>query len=195
MARWEPDAAGRLAQAALALFGEQGFERTTVAEIARSAGLTERTFFRHYADKREVLFAGSTALRDALVAGVDAAPPSVDPMAAVVHVLTDVGTAYFDPRRDFARRRQAIVGAHAELQERELMKMTMLASALTDALRRRGVTDPAATLVAEAGITVFRVAFDRWVTDDTFATLGDAVLDTAAALAAVAGGQARAGRR
>jgi hypothetical protein len=63
MTRWEPNARGRLEQAALALYGERGFENTTVAEIAARAGLTERTFFRHFADKREVLFAGGAHCR------------------------------------------------------------------------------------------------------------------------------------
>src|SRR5690242_77341 len=169
MGRWEPDAAGRLADAALALFAEQGFERTTVAEIAARAGLTERTFFRHYADKREVLFAGSPMLRDLLVQGVDDAPASATPMDAVLAALTGAADSYFDERRDFAGRRQAIVAAHAELQERELMKLASLAAALAEALRRRGVDDPAATLAAEAGITVFRVAFERWIADATIA--------------------------
>src|SRR5215472_3630839 len=82
MGRWEPDARGRLERAALELYGERGFEQTTVAEIAGRAGLTERTFFRHFADKREVLFAGSAALRDLIVNAVTSAPASATPIDA-----------------------------------------------------------------------------------------------------------------
>src|SRR6185312_8615863 len=83
MSRWEPNARGRLEQAALDLYGERGFEQTTVAEIAERAGLTERTFFRYFADKREVLFGGSDEVRDALVEAVAAAPEPASPLAAV----------------------------------------------------------------------------------------------------------------
>src|SRR5258708_12931612 len=83
MGRWKPDARGRLERAALELYGERGYEQTTVAEIAARAGLTERTFFRHFADKREVLFAGSTALRDLIVDAVAGAPASAPPIQPI----------------------------------------------------------------------------------------------------------------
>src|SRR5438105_6260537 len=106
MARWEPNAAGRLRDAALDLFEERGFEQTTVAEIAARAGLTERTFFRHFADKREVLFRGSEGLRDTLVAAVDRAPAAASALEAVSAGL-DAAGAVFDPQ--FARRRRAVI--------------------------------------------------------------------------------------
>jgi AcrR family transcriptional regulator len=162
MGRWEPNASGRLREAALELYVERGYEQTTVAEIAARAGLTARTFFRHYADKREVLFAGSTALRDQLVSAADGAPESASPMEAVSVALA-AAAEVVGGHREFARRRQSVIAAHAELQERELIKMASLSAALADALRRRGVTDPNARLAAEAGIAVFRVAFERWV--------------------------------
>jgi AcrR family transcriptional regulator len=162
MGRWEPDARGRLAQAAFALYGERGFEQTTVAEIAKRAGLTERTFFRHFADKREVLFAGADALRERLVSTCISAPDSAAPIEAVAAALEAAG-AVIQEGRELARQRQAIIAASAELRERELIKLASLASALADALRRRGVEDPAASLTAEAGIAVFRVAFERWI--------------------------------
>jgi AcrR family transcriptional regulator len=165
MGRWQPDARGRLAQAAFALYGERGFEQTTVAEIAERAGLTERTFFRHFADKREVLFAGADALRDLLVSTVAEAPDSASPIDAVAAALEAAG-AFLQEGGEFPRQRQAIIAASVELQERELIKLASLASALADALRRRGVADPAAGLVAEAGIAVFRIAFERWI-DET----------------------------
>jgi AcrR family transcriptional regulator len=162
MTRWEPNARGRLELAALELYGERGYDQTTVAEIARRAGLTERTFFRHFADKREVLFYGSGMLQDGLVKGIEDAPAGLAPIDAIGASLEAVA-ASLEERRDLARQRQAIVGATPELQERELIKLAKLSAALAGAMRRRGVTDPGASLAAEAGVAVFRVAFQRWV--------------------------------
>jgi AcrR family transcriptional regulator len=161
MGRWQPNARGRLMQAAFALYGERGFEQTTVAEIAERAGLTERTFFRHFADKREVLFAGAEALQELLVSTVAEAPASLTPFDVAAAGLEAVG-AYIQ-EGDLARQRQAIIASSAELQERELIKLASLAAALAGALRGRGVEDPAASLTAEAGIAVFKVAFERYV--------------------------------
>jgi AcrR family transcriptional regulator len=162
MARWQPDARGRLQQAALTLYGERGFDNTTVADIAEHAGLTKRTFFRYFADKREVLFWGSEALEELFVTEVGDAPESAAPLDAVAAAL-DAAAAMFEQRRELAARRQQIIAANPELQERELIKLASLAGAVAEALRRRGVDDPAAILTAEAGITVFRIAFERWV--------------------------------
>jgi AcrR family transcriptional regulator len=162
MGRWEPNARGRLEQAAMELFVERGFEQTTVTEIAARAGLTQRTFFRHFADKREVLFAGAHALEDFLVDAVASAPESMAPLDAVAAALADVG-AGFQERRDYSRQRQAVIDANPELQERELIKLASLASAIAGALRKRGVSEPAASLTAEAGIAVFKIAFTQWV--------------------------------
>jgi len=162
MARWEPDSRGRLELAALALYGERGFESATVAEIAKRAGLTERTFFRHFADKREVLFGGAGALQEALVAPVAAAPASAAPLEAAAEGLEAAG-ALLQGRPDAARQRQRIIVANAELRERELIKLASLAAALADALRVRGVAEPAASLTAEVAIAAFRIAFERWV--------------------------------
>jgi AcrR family transcriptional regulator len=160
--RWAPDARGRLEKAAMELYGERGFENTTVAEIAARAGLTERTFFRHFADKREVLFEGAGALEELLVSTVVGARAGATPIEAVAAALAAAGAALQD-RRDFARRRQSIIAANPELQERELIKLASLAAAIAGALRRRGVADPAAGLSAEAGIAAFKIAFERWV--------------------------------
>src|SRR5579862_6782159 len=132
MVRWEPDSRGRLEQAALALYGEHGFENTTVAEIAARAGLTERTFFRYFTDKREVLFWGAGTLREVLVIAVAAAPASAAPIDAVTDALEAAG-ALLQERRDSARQRQAVIAASTELRERELIKLASLASALADA--------------------------------------------------------------
>ncbi|MFJ4831334.1 TetR family transcriptional regulator [Streptomyces sp. NPDC088747] len=162
MSRWEPNARGRLEKAALELYSERGFEQTTVTEIAKRAGLTERTFFRHYADKREVLFAGSAMLEELMVGALESAPDSATPIDAVALALDAAATA-FEERHAHARQRQKVIAANAELRERELIKLATLSAALADALRRRGVTDPAASLAAEAGIAVFKIGFERWV--------------------------------
>jgi len=164
MGRWEPNARGRLEQAAMELFIERGFEQATVTEIARRAGLTQRTFFRHFADKREVLFWGQGALQELLVSTVASAPASAAPIDAVAAALEAAG-ASLQERHEHARQRQAIINANPELRERELIKLATLASAIAAALRHRGVSDPAASLTAEAGIAVFKVAFERWVSD------------------------------
>jgi len=162
--RWEPDSRGRLEKAALELYGERGYEQTTVAEIAQRAGLTERTFFRHFADKREVLFGGSELLRELLVDQVVSAPASAPPIEAVAGALAAAG-ALMQERREQSVLRQVVIDANPELQERELIKLAKLASALTDALRKRGVSDLPATLAAETGIAVFKVAFTRWISE------------------------------
>lgn len=164
MGRWEPNARGRLEQAALELYSERGFEQTTVAEIAKRAGLTERTFFRHFADKREVLFAGAGSLQELFVSTIAEVPDSVAPIDAVA-VALDAVAAGFQGRHAQARKRQSVIAANAELQERELIKLASLSAALADTLRGRGVADPAASLTAEAGIAVFKVAFECWVVE------------------------------
>ena len=174
MPRWEPDSRGRLEEAALTLYGERGFERTTVAEIAARAGVTERTFFRYFADKREVLFGGSSALLEILVAAVADAPETAAPIDVVSGAL-EAAAALLQDRRERAVLRYAVIAANAELQERELIKLATLAAALAESLRARGTTDPAATLAAETAIAIFKVAFERWVTDRTAPALPDVI--------------------
>jgi AcrR family transcriptional regulator len=163
MGRWEPNARGRLEQAAFELYAERGFEQTTVAEIAERAGLTKRTFFRHFTDKRDILFAGAAALQDLIVGAVADAPNSLAPIDAVAAGL-DAAGARFQEYGEGPRVRQAIVMANLELRERELVKFAALAEAVADALRKRGTDDRAASLTAEAGMAVFRIAFLQWTT-------------------------------
>jgi AcrR family transcriptional regulator len=162
MSRWEPNARGRLEEAALELYTERGFDETTVVEIAERAGLTERTFFRHFADKREVLFGGQDALLELFVNHIVDAPESISPIDAVGAALAAAGPV-FEDRHKHARRRQAVIAANSRLQERELIKLASMAAAIAGALRRRGVADSAAKLTAEAGVDVFKVAFERWI--------------------------------
>ncbi len=184
MARWQPDARGRLEKAASELFAERGFATTTAADIAGRAGVTERTFFRHYADKREVLFAGAVDLQELMVGAVRSAPAMSSAMEAVragVYASAEI----FEGRRELSARRQQLIAAHAELQERELIKLASLAGALAEALRAREVPDPAAGLAAEAGVVVFRMGFERWVTDPRESTLRAVMTELFAALAQV----------
>ncbi|MFE3738475.1 TetR family transcriptional regulator [Streptomyces sp. NPDC059134] len=187
MSRWEPNARGRIEQAALELYGERGFEQTTVAEIAQRAGLTERTFFRHYADKREVLFAGARALEEFVVDALTRVPGSVAPIDAVCAALEATGDL-FEERRASALRRHAVITAHPELRERELIKLASLSAALAGTLRGRGVGDPGASLAAEAGTAVFKVAFERWIEGSGRPDLRELIRDSLAELKAVAAG-------
>lgn len=187
MGRWQPDARGRLIRAALELYEERGFEQTSAAEIAQRAGVTERTFFRHFADKREVLFDGSTDLQAAVVGAIAAAPSPTAPID-VVGAAMQGAASFFEDRRDHARRRAAVIAANPGLQERELLKLSRLASASAEALGRRGVAEPAATLAAETGVTVFKVAFDRWVADGATGDYAACVRDALAQLRALTAG-------
>jgi AcrR family transcriptional regulator len=187
MSRWEPNARGRLEQAAMELYVERGFEQTTVAEIAKRAGLTERTFFRHFADKREVLFWGAGELQELLVSTLADVPDSVAPIDAVVAAIEAI-EAVFAERREFSRQRQRVIAANVELQERELIKLARLSAALADVLRRRGVADPAAELAAEAGIAVFKITFQRWVDPGNHQDFGSLVRESLAELKAVTAG-------
>jgi AcrR family transcriptional regulator len=187
MGRWEPNARGRLEQAALELYSARGFEPTTVAEIAKRAGLTERTFFRHFADKREVLFGGAASLEELLVSTVGSSPDSAAPIDTVAAALEAAATL-LQERREYSRQRQAVIAANAELQERELIKLASLAAALADALRRRGVRGPAASLTAEAGIAVFRIAFERWINETQRRDLSQLIRESLDELKAVTAG-------
>lgn len=176
MGRWEPGARERLERAALELYVERGFEQTTVADITDRAGLTERTFFRHFADKREVLFSGQAEMLDACVNAIAGAPEAAAPLEAVAEGLHMI-SAGVQERREHSRQRRAVIAANAGLQERELLKLASLASGMADALRRRGVTEPTASLIAETGIVVFKVAYERWIGDPGGRPLPDITRD------------------
>jgi AcrR family transcriptional regulator len=188
MSRWQPDARGRLERAAMELFVDRGFEQATVTDIAQRAGLTQRTFFRHFADKREVLFAGSAALQEFMVSAVASAPEDAAPIDAVAAAL-EGAAGVLQERREYSRRRMAVIAANPELQERELIKLARLAAAIAGALRERGVPDPAASLAAEAGTTVFRIGIDRWHSEAVRRPLLDVIRDSLDELKAVAAGK------
>ena len=187
MARWKPDPAGRLLRAAIELFEQQGYDATTVAEIAERAGLTKRTFFRYFADKREVLFGGSQELQSVWLEGLAAAPTRATALAAVMAGLDPVAEL-FTARHAFARMRARIVAANPELQERELIKLRTLTGAVEAALIERGSAAGAATLAAHTGVTVFHVAFARWLEQDdpaAFRALMDETLEELRSVTAV----------
>jgi AcrR family transcriptional regulator len=185
MGRWKPDSRGRLQEAALALYSERGFDQTTAAQIAERAGLTERTFFRHFADKREVLFGGSAVLKERIVAGVAGAPASDGPLDAVALGLDAAAAMLGESRRDLTRQRQAVLAANPELRERELAKLADYAATIADTLRQRGVSEPQATLAAESGMTILRVAMQRWAAEDDGRELHVVMRDAVAELRAV----------
>ena len=187
MGRWEPNARGRLGRAALELYVERGFDQTTVAEIAERAGLTKRTFFRHYADKRDVLFAGTAMLRESVVRAVAEAPVSLPPFA-VVSLALEAAAEIIQERPEDVRMRQAVIDAHLELQERELVKLAALAGDITAALRGRGLDEWPARLVAEAGLAAFRVAFACWIANSAEGPLTHVVRESMEELAATVAG-------
>lgn len=187
MARWEPDARGRLERAAMELYLERGFEQTTVAEIAERAGLTERTFFRHFADKREVLFGGASLLEELMVGAVLAAPAGVPALQALGSAL-QAPVPVFEEMRPWSRRRQRVIAANPELQERELVKMAKLSGALAGALHQRGITEPTASLAAQSAVAVFRVAYEQWSDGPDGTDLGACIADGLRQLALVAAG-------
>jgi AcrR family transcriptional regulator len=179
MGRWQPGAHERLADAALDLYLERGFDQTTVADIAERAGVTERTFFRYFADKREVLFQGSARLEELVVETVaDAAPGASAFDAAMAGVRA---TAAYLTDLDFSRRRAAAIEANPGLLERELLKLASMRAATAAALRARGADDLTAALAADAAGSVFHQGFQRWIQGDA-PDFGAAIEDALAAL-------------
>jgi AcrR family transcriptional regulator len=187
MVRWEPGAKERLQAAALELFATRGFEQTTAAEIAQSVGLTERTFFRHFSDKREVLFYGQQQFLQAFVDGVNAAPPDATPLEVIASAL-DGATAFFpDERRPHSRTRQSVIDQNPALRERELHKLAGVATTVAEALHARGIGEPAATLAAQSGATVFGIAFAQWIREGETRSLPDIASDVLHELVSLTG--------
>jgi AcrR family transcriptional regulator len=162
MARWEPGARDRLVAAAVDLFTEQGYDATTVAQIAQRAGVTRSTFFRHFPDKREVLAAGQDALCQLLSGGIADAPSSATPLEAIRAGLEAAAQAFTPERRHLGPKMRDAIAASTELQERETLKRVGLATAMTDALKERGISDPTASLAAEVGVLALKIAHARW---------------------------------
>ncbi len=164
MPRTGDDARRRLQQATLELFQERGYEATTTAEIAARAGVTERTFFRHFPDKREALFDGEETFRDALAAAVAAAPGNMATMEVLLSAFASV-EPMLDNNRPFSGPRQAVIARNPALQERVLTKTAGVTRALSAALERRGVEEALASLAAQAGMAAFSYAAKAWFDD------------------------------
>ncbi|UIJ35347.1 TetR/AcrR family transcriptional regulator [Allobranchiibius sp. GilTou73] len=162
MARWQPGATQRLVVAAVDLFTEQGYDATTVSQIAERAGVTKSTFFRHFSDKRELLVAGQETLSRLLADGIAEAPSSATPLEAVAAGLRRASGAMGPTNREIGPRIRAAVAASTELQERDALKSVGLAAAMTEALAARGVPDPTAHLAAELGVLAFKRGFAAW---------------------------------
>ncbi len=172
MARWEPNARDRLVRAAVELFAEQGYEATTVNEIAeRAGGLTKTTFFRHFTDKREVLFAGQEIHSRIVAEAIAEAPESATPLETVGLALDALASSFTQDRRDIARRLRAVIANSAELQERSASKRAALCEAMAQGLHTRGVSQLLADLAAELGARAFYGAFDRWTSSTDPLTL------------------------
>lgn len=181
MSRWPSGAQSRLERAALELFVDQGFAETTVPQITARAGLTTRTFFRHFADKREVLFAYQAELPTVVVQVLADTPASLGPMGAITHGLNIVA-AELEGQRDYLLTRRAIIETDDGLRERELRKQSVLSDAIGRGLVGRGVDELTATLSAQIAVGVFGVAVTRWLDDDQQRSLSQIVNETFAAL-------------
>jgi AcrR family transcriptional regulator len=166
MARWEPGARERLVVAAVELFTEQGYDATTVTQIAARAGVTKSTLFRYFPDKREILAAGQETLSQLLSEGIAEAPAAATPLEAVAAGLVRVSDAMGQMNRDLGPRMKAAVAASSELQERDALKSVGLAAAMTTALVNRGVPEPTAQLAAELGVLAFRRGYVQWSIDE-----------------------------
>jgi AcrR family transcriptional regulator len=166
MARWEPGATQRLVGAAVDLFTEQGYDATTVAQIAERAGVTKSTFFRHFSDKRELLVAGQEALSRLLAEGIAEAPTDASPLEAVAAGLERASGEMGPANRELGPRLKAAVAASTELQERDALKSVGLAAAMTAALVARGVPEPTAHLAGELGVLAFKRGYAEWSEGD-----------------------------
>jgi len=162
MARWAPDAAGRLQAAALELYAERGFEQTTVADIAALAGVTQRTYFRHFADKREVLFSGQDLLQEFLADWIQSQINVDDPIETVIDGLS-MAASHFPAKTPLSVKRSAIIAANGELRERELQKLASLATVISDSLRQAGIDASKAEVAAEIGTLIFKLGYQRWI--------------------------------
>lgn len=187
MGRWQPGAPERLQRAAVELFLERGFEQTTVPQITERAGLTTRTFFRHFSDKREVLFAGDGEVPQLAADLVARAPQTLAPIDTICWGLPAMAGA-FQGRADELRSRRTVIASDPGLQERELRKLAEVAAFIAGAFRQRGVDPVTAALAGDLAVSVFRTSMQRWLDQDG-SDLSAILERTTAALRALPGGQ------
>ena len=166
MAANDEDLRGRLQRTALKLFSERGYDRTTAAEIAAQAGVTERTFFRYFADKREVLFDGEAVLRNALTASIADGPDGLGALDTLFRAFRSV-LPLLEANRPFSKPRQEVIAGTPALAERELAKLAALTDALARVLQARGVERLESVLAAHTGMAAFAHATIGWLDDPT----------------------------
>jgi AcrR family transcriptional regulator len=166
MARWQPGARERLVVAAVDLFTDQGYDATTVTQIAERAGVTKSTLFRYFPDKRDILAAGQETLSHLLAEGIAEAPDDATPLEAVALGLERVSGAMGPLNRQLGPRMKAAVAASVELQERHLLKSVGLAAAMTNALISRGVAPATAHVAGELGVLAFTLGYAEWSEGD-----------------------------
>lgn len=162
MPRWDPGTEERLTRAALDLYSEHGYNNVTVTQIAERAGITRRSYFRYFPDKREVLFAGSERLPAMIREALLDARQDASPLVTVLRVVAQIG-AVLEGHVSRTIERRAVIASSPELQERERTKLATVASAIHDALVQRDVEDRSAKLVAQVATLAFQNAFDRWI--------------------------------
>jgi AcrR family transcriptional regulator len=166
MSRWEPNAPERLGVAAVELFADRGYEDVTVAQIAGRAGLTKRTLFRHFTDKREILFHGQDTYRELFADAIAGAPAESTPLEAIGAALAAFSAGFASDRREFLAKRQAVIAANSDLRERDLLKAAALTAAMAEAIVARGVEPHTANLAANVGALALGDAFQRWLSPE-----------------------------
>ncbi|WP_033342668.1 TetR/AcrR family transcriptional regulator [Catenuloplanes japonicus] len=175
MSRWPTDARERLRQAALALFAEQGFAATTVPEITARAGLTTRTFFRHFADKRAVLFVDDDEVTSMVAVLMAETPAEVEPMTLIREGLRTLAETRFEGRRSELRERRTLVNSDESLRERDLRKRATIAESVRAGLAARGLAPARAALLGEVSAGVLSLSIEEWLDSSDNRTL-DAII-------------------
>lgn len=153
----------RIQQAALELYLEHGYDQTTTAEIALKAGVTERTFFRHFPDKREVLFDGEADLQEILGRALSQQPLQTTSLLEVLLHAFRATVPLLKRNRPVSEPRARVIARTPALQERSLAKVASLTSFLIDTLQTGGIAEGPATLAAHTGFAAMGLATRRWL--------------------------------
>ncbi|MCU1420457.1 MAG: TetR family transcriptional regulator [Microbacteriaceae bacterium] len=186
MSRWQPGTGGRIAEAAVSLFGERGFEGTTVADIAERAGVTRRTVFRYYPDKRDVIFGEYDGLRDLVGSAVALAPAGSSTPVVLGVALNAIADDVFAGAQQRVRVIRRIIAEDESLREREQHKNAVIASAGEDAFVARGLARTDARIAAGLGVLALSSALERWSEAPDGTSLGALVDEALATISALA---------
>ncbi len=174
MPRWPEDSRTRLIDSSLALFVEHGYAEVTVDDIAERAGVSARTFFRHFPDKEEVLFADDDELLPVLLAAIgsgEAGQSAEHDMARALLTLAE----QFQPDREQLSHRQRIIDSHVALSGRELAKQARWQQSVMDALVARGYSVEQSDLLAAIGFAIFRRALHAWLAEPSGPRLAERI--------------------